>query len=102
MEEALSELTEYYRNNSLRANPDKTQVTAFHLRKREAKRSLKIYWNRVDLWNTTHPKYLCVTLYRALGYKQHIHNTTMNVATRNNILKILANSKWEQMKLKAL
>ena len=27
IEEALSEITEYYRNNSLRANPDKTQVT---------------------------------------------------------------------------
>ena len=55
IEEALGELTEYYRNNSL---PDKTQVTAFHLRNREAKISLKVSWNRVDLENTTHPKYL--------------------------------------------
>ena len=30
--DALEELTQYYRSNSLRANPDKTQVTAFHLR----------------------------------------------------------------------
>ena len=37
IEEVLGELTEYYRNNSLRANPDKTQATAFHLRNREAK-----------------------------------------------------------------
>ena len=29
--DALEELTQYYRSNSLRANPDKTQVTAFHL-----------------------------------------------------------------------
>ena len=35
IEEALDELTEYYRNNSLRANPHKTQVTAFHLRNRD-------------------------------------------------------------------
>ena len=35
IEEALGEL-QYYRNNSLRANPDKTQVTAFHLRNRDA------------------------------------------------------------------
>ena len=27
IEEALGELTEYYKNNSVRANPDKTQVT---------------------------------------------------------------------------
>ena len=56
IEEALGELTEYYRNNSLCANPDKTQVTAFHLRNREAKRSLEISWNGVDIENTTHPK----------------------------------------------
>ena len=36
IEEALGELIEYYRNNILRANPDKTQVTVFHLRNREA------------------------------------------------------------------
>ena len=57
------------------ANPGKTQVTAFHLWNREAKRSLKVSWNRVDLENTTHPKYLGVTLVRTLSCKQHIQNT---------------------------
>ena len=32
IEDALEEITQYYRSNSLRANPDKTQVTAFHQR----------------------------------------------------------------------
>ena len=72
IEEALSELTQYYRNNSLRANLDKTQVTAFHLRNREVKRSLNIAWNGIDLENTAYPKYLGVTLDRTLNYKQHI------------------------------
>ena len=94
IKEALSELTQYYRNNSLSANPDKTQVTAFHLRNREVKRSLNIAWNGVDLENTAYPKYLGVTLDRTLNYKQHILNTKMKVATRNNLLKKLANSKW--------
>ena len=94
IKEALSELTQYYRNNSLRANPDKTQVTAFHLRNREVKRSLNIAWNGVDLENTAYPKYLGVTLDRTLNYKQHILNTKMKVATHNNMLKKLANSKW--------
>ena len=94
IEEALGNLTEYYRNNSLRANPDKTQVTAFHLRNREAKRSLKVKWNDTELENTAHPKYLGVTLDRTLSYKQHIQNTKMKVATRNNLLKKLANSQW--------
>ena len=45
--------------------------------------------------NTAYPKYLGVTLDRTLNYKQHILNTKMKVATRNNLLKKLANSKWE-------
>ena len=94
IEEALGKLTHYYRSNSLRANPDKTQVTAFHLRNREAKRSLQVSWNGVDLENTDTPKYLGVTLDRTLSYKTHIHNTKMKVATRNNLLKKLANSRW--------
>ena len=88
------ELTHYYRSNSLRANPENTQVTAFHLRNRETKRSLQVSWNGVDLENTDTPKYSGVTLDRTLSYKTHIHNTKMKVATRNNLLKKLANSRW--------
>ena len=84
--DALDELTQYYRSNSLRANPYKTQVTAFHLMDKEANRSLKVEWNRTKLENTPHPKYLSVTLNRTLSYKEHIHNTKMKVATRNNLL----------------
>ena len=39
IEEALDELTNYYRSNSLRANPDKTYVTSFHMKNREVKRT---------------------------------------------------------------
>ena len=46
MGDALEELTQYYRSNSLRANPDKTHVTAFHLRNKEANRSLKVEWEQ--------------------------------------------------------
>ena len=94
IEEALAELTHYYRSNSLCANHDKTQVTAFHLRNREAQRSLQVSWNGVDLENTDTPKYLGVTLDRTLNYKTHIHNTKMKVTTRNNLLKKLAHSRW--------
>ena len=86
IEEALGELTHHYRSNSLRANPDKTLVTAFHLRNREAKRSLQVSWNGVDLENTDTPKYLGVTLDRTLSCKTHIQNTKMKVETRNNLL----------------
>ena len=36
-----------------------------------------------------------MTLDRTLSYKEHIQNTKMKVATHNNLLKKLANSKWE-------
>ena len=94
IEESLDELTTHYRSNSLRANPDKTQVTSFHLKNREAKKTLEVKWNNTDLENTPHPKYLGVTLDRTLIYKMHIHNTKKKVATRNNLLKKLSNSKW--------
>ena len=93
--DALEELTHYYRSNSLRANPDKTQVTAFYLRNKEANQSLKVEWNRTKLENTPHPKYLGVTLDRTQSYKEHMHNTKMKVATCNNLLRKLSNSKWE-------
>ena len=71
--DALDELTQYYRSNSLRAYPDNTEVTAFHLRNKEANRSLQVEWNRTELENTPHPKYLGVTLDRTLSYKEHTH-----------------------------
>ena len=71
-----------------------TQVTAFHLRNRETKKSLQVSWNGVDLEDTDTPKYLGVTLDRMLGYKTHVHNNKMKVETRNNPQKKLANSRW--------
>ena len=94
IEESLSELTQYYASNNLRANPDKTQVTAFHLRNKRAKRTLKVKWNRRDLEKAPHPRYIGVTLDRTLIYKQHIHNTKTKVATCNNLLRKLSSSKW--------
>ena len=51
IEESLSELTQYYRSKNLSANSDKTQVTAFHLKNKEAKRTLKVIQN---LFLTSH------------------------------------------------
>ena len=91
---ALSTMTTYYDKNQLRANPSKTQVCAFHLRNREAKRDLNIVWNGTRLSNTTTPVYLGIHLGRTLCYKTHIEKTKMKVNARNNIIRKLANSKW--------
>ena len=50
--DALDELTQYYRSNSMRENPDKIQVTAFYLRNKEANQSLKVEWNKTELKST--------------------------------------------------
>ena len=91
---ALSTMTTYYDTNQLRANPSKTQVCAFHLRNREAKRELNVVWNGTRLSNTTTPVYLGVHLDRTLCYKTHIEKTKMKVNARNNIIRKLAYSKW--------
>ena len=52
---ALSTMTTYYDTNKLRANTSKTQVCAFQLRNREAKRELNVAWNGTTLSNTTTP-----------------------------------------------
>ena len=91
---ARSTMATYYDTNQLRANPSKTQVYAFHLRNREAKRELNVMWNGVRLSNTTTPVYLGIHLDRNMCYKTHIEKTKMEVNARNNIIRKLANSKW--------
>ena len=92
---ALGKLITYYSKNSLRANSEKTQITAFHLQNGGAKRSLAAVWNGIDPGNTPHPKYLDVIFDKALDYKQHMQNAKMKVATLNNLLKKLVNYRWE-------
>ena len=96
IEEALDNLTTYYKVISVRANPEKNTSHCVPSRNKDAKRSLKVVWNKTELENTTHPKYHVpgVTLDRSFSYKQHIQNTKMKVAIRNNLLTKLVTSKW--------
>ena len=89
--DAVDELTQYYRSNSLCANPDKTQVTAFHLRNKEAKSGIE----QDQTGEYPPPEVHRYTLDRTLSYIEYIHNTKMKVATRNNLLRKLSNLKYE-------
>ena len=91
---ALDNLTVYYRDNQLKANPTKTQVCLFHLRNREAGKKLPLTWNGTPLDHCDHPVYLGVTLDRTLSFKQHIGKVRGKVRTRNNLLRKLINSSW--------
>ena len=90
----MQNLTKYYKDNQLKADPAKTQVSLFHLRNREVGRKLSLTWNGVDLTHCDFPEYLGVTLDRTLSYKQHIEKVKRKVRTRNNLLHKLANSSW--------
>ena len=91
---ALEHLTGYYKQNSLNANPGKTQVCAFHLNNHQAKRKLNIIWNNERLEHVDFPVYLGVTLDRTLSFAEHVKKLKSKVATRNNLLGKLANSNW--------
>ena len=52
IEESLSDFKQYNISNNLRANPNKPQITAFHLRNKDARRTLNVKWNRTHLENT--------------------------------------------------
>ena len=90
----LEELTPYYEANHIRANPSKTQVCAFHLRNREAKRQLQVTWPGTGLEHCEHPVYLGATLDRTLSFKTHIEKTKRKVCSRNNILSKLIGTTW--------
>uniref|UniRef100_A0A2S2Q8Z5 RNA-directed DNA polymerase from mobile element jockey n=1 Tax=Sipha flava TaxID=143950 RepID=A0A2S2Q8Z5_9HEMI len=87
-------MTNYYDNNQLKPNPNKTQVCCFHLRNRDAKKHLIIEWLGKTLHNTDYPVYLSVTLDRTLTFKEHCSKTKMKVQARNNLLRKLAGSQW--------
>ena len=92
--DALAGLTPYYADNHLRANPEKTQISTFHLKNRDAQRELKVVWHGKLLAYSHKPVYLGVTLDRCLTYKDHIAKTKAKTGARNSILKKLANNNW--------
>jgi len=92
--DALEILSDYYKQWFLNANPGKTQVCTFHLNNRQANRNLRVRWENKELKNTKYPVYLGVTLDRTLSFKEHTRKLKEKVASRNNLLRKLANTKW--------
>lgn len=63
---SLHNLTNYYKDNQLKANLVQTQVGLFHLRNRKAGRKLSLTWNGVHLRHCDYHVYLVVILDCAL------------------------------------
>ena len=91
---ALEDLAKYYEKWFLNANPQKTQVCAFHLNNRLANKTLNIKWRDRNLESVKFPVYLGVTLDRTLSFKQHVEQLKKKLSSRNTLLGKLANSSW--------
>ena len=78
----------------LNANPGKTQTCAVYLKNHLAKRTLNIEWEGKILKKTPFPVYLGVTLDRTLSFGEHVSKLRKKLASRNNLVANLANTKW--------
>ena len=87
-------LTQYNKDNHLRPNPAKTQLTAFNLNNRHADRKLNVTWNCTKLDHTNSPVYLGITLDRSLTYRNHCTKTRSKLSSRNNLLRKLHGTNW--------
>ena len=75
LDSGLNELGEYYKEDHLRPNPAKIQLTALHLKNRQADRKLNVTWNGTKLDHTHSSVYLGITLDRSLTYRNHCLKT---------------------------
>lgn len=86
--------TIHRRQNSLKPNPTKTQVSAFHLNNKQARKELKIQWRCTNFEHRQTPAYLGITLDRTLTFKSNCEKILMKVATQNNLIRKLTGTTW--------
>lgn len=81
-------MSEHYNENGLKPNPSKTNVSAFHLKNRQARCSLYIIW---DMWHIVR-----CHVTSALHWIKHqpCCNLKQKISTRNNLLTKLARTIW--------
>ena len=92
LDSGINELGAYYKEP--RANPAKTQLTAFHLKNRQADRKLNVTWNCTKLDHTHSPVYLGITLDRSITYRNHCPKTRAKFSSRNNVRRKLHDTNW--------
>ena len=94
LNDELEYMSCFYAVNHVYANPSKTQLSAFHLRTKDAKCELNCTWEGKKLPYTTTSCYLSVTINRTLSFRHHMGKTKAKFVSRNNILAELANTQW--------
>lgn len=90
----LHVLGAYYKKWRLCPNPSKTEVTAFHLTNCLASKELRVTFGGERVSHNFTPKYLGVTLDRALTFREHLEASAQKVKTRVNLVGRLAGTTW--------
>lgn len=90
----LETIGEYYTNWRLQPNPEKSEVSSFHLNSKEASKQLNVNFQGVRLNHNFVPKYLGVDLDRSLTYNEFLTKRAGKMRTRNSIVQSLAGTSW--------
>lgn len=90
----LAILEKYYRDWRLCPNPDKTEVSYFHLNNREANEKLNVRFCGKTVKFNPNPTYLGYTMDRTQTHKPHLEKVAQKLKSRNNILQKLAGTTW--------
>ena len=94
LDDDLNVLTHYYTSWRLKPNPDKTEVSVFHLNNKLANKRPCVKFHGVELQCNNNPKYLGVFLDKILSLKHYLTKTACKIRTRNNLIQNLAESNW--------
>lgn len=87
-------MNNYFYNWRLKPNPIKSEVCAFHLNNREARKELKVMFKGEKIKHNFTPRYLGITLDRTLTFNEHLDRTGKKVRSRVNLIQKLADTGW--------
>ena len=90
----MATIGEYLETWKLQLSITKQVSTAFHLNNKQARRELKVNYNRTILPFCSVPKYLGVTLDRTLTCRRHLESLRKKLTSPEALLRRLAGSGW--------
>ena len=94
MNEDLQNLSNYFKDWRLKANPGKTVHCVFHLTDQQANKTLKLKLDGVTVEYDKTPKYLGSFLERSLTHRHQLEYTKKKLRSRVSMIQKLTGTKW--------